>query len=394
MYGAFVHHATETTGAAEPVLRCRWHITGRVQGVGFRPTVYRVARRLRVGGGVWNDGAGVTTEAQGTRRQLDAFLSALRAEAPAAAIVRGVTEIEITPDEAAPKADESNFEIRRSLTGVSPTAEIAADLAVCPDCLADVRDATGFRRHRYALTNCTHCGPRFSVVRAVPYDRINTTMAGFAMCPDCLREYENPADRRFHAQPTACHACGPKLRLWDRARNASEHDPIKAAAARLIAGEIVAIKGIGGFHLAVRSDNQAAVARLREVKHRPAKPFALMCSSLHSAHRHVHLSFSGEILLTSAAAPIVLAERLAESSAAASVAPGQHRLGIMLAYTPLHHLLFDELGAAGIDTLVMTSGNDADEPLAIDDADARNRLGGLCDAMLIHERPIQRAVDD
>jgi len=395
MNGVFEMDASRSESAAvEQAHRRRWRITGRVQGVGFRPLVYRLAHKMRIRGAVWNDADGVVAEGQGTPGQLDEFVCALRTEAPAAAVIRQIVEQEIPLD-----GDGESFEIRRTPAAASPTAEVAADLAICPDCLAEIRDPANARRHGYALTNCTHCGPRFSVIRAIPYDRINTTMAEFAMCPSCSQEYDDPADRRFHAQPTACQNCGPKMRLLDGGGNQIDEDPITGAVVRLLRGEIVAVKGIGGFHLAVRSDNQAAIARLRELKHRPAKPFALMCASLKAARKLVRLSPGGIALLASATAPIVLAPIIHDTDAvdsriAPAVAPGQHRLGIMLAYTPLHHLLFDQLAPAGVDTLVMTSGNDVDEPLAFEDADAISRLGGLCDAILLHNRPIQRAVDD
>jgi hydrogenase maturation protein HypF len=373
----------------EQLIRCRWQITGRVQGVGFRPLVYRLARRLQIDGAVWNDATGVIAEGQGTRAQLDEFLAAIRLQAPAAAVIRQITERQI------PLAtDPGKFQIRKSPEGNSPTAEIAADLAICPDCLAEIRDAKNRRRHGYALTNCTNCGPRFSIIRAIPYDRASTTMAEFLMCPQCQSEYENPADRRFHAQPTACNKCGPQLQLVDNLGFRINEDPIEGAARRLFGGEIVAIKGIGGYHLAVRADNQNAVARLRDLKHRPAKPFALMCASIDAARRLIHLSPAGEALIRSASAPIVLARRSDDSLISPAVAPGQHRLGVMLAYTPLHHLLFDELQPCGVDALVMTSGNDIDEPLVFTDRDALARLADLCDAILLHDRPIQRAVDD
>ncbi len=376
-------------GLSEPVLRCRWQITGRVQGVGFRPLVFRLARRIPIHGAVWNDSQGVIAEGQGTRRQLDEFVAALRAKAPAAAVIRQIIERPI------PVREESgSFEIRRSPQVTAATAEVAADLALCPDCLAEIRDPANDRRHGYALTNCTNCGPRFSIIRTVPYDRLNTTMADFKMCPACRGEYEDPNDRRFHAQPTACRGCGPQLRLLDPRGSQIDEDPIRGTAERLVRGQIVAVKGIGGFHLAVRADNQAAVARLRELKHRPAKPFALICVSLKAARRLARFSPAGETLIASPAAPIVLAARVADAPIAPAVAPGQHRLGVMLAYTPLHHLIFDRLQTSGVDTLVMTSGNDIDEPLVFDDRDAIGRLGELCDAILTHDRPIQRAVDD
>ncbi len=369
--------------------RRRWHITGRVQGVGFRPFVFRTATRMQITGAVWNDAAGVVIEAQGTPERLREFSSALRSDAPAAAAIRGIVEedISIHPRETA-------FQIRHSVSNALPDAEVTPDLATCGDCAAEIRDKTNRRRHRYPLTNCTNCGPRFSIIRAIPYDRANTTMTGFPMCGQCDREYEDPADRRFHAQPNACHQCGPQLDLIDHRGQQIQGDPIEAAARLLANGKIVAVKGAGGFHLAVRADDSAAVARLRQLKNRPAKPFALMSASLQSARRLIAPSSHGEELLASPAAPIVLAPRIVEARVAPAVAPASHRLGVMLPYTPLHHLIFDELHRFGIDVLVMTSGNDVDEPLVFDDDEAVGRLGNLCDAILRHNRPIQRAVDD
>ena len=338
---------------------------------------------------MWNDAAGVVVEAQGTKRRLDEFVAALRSDAPAAAVVREIIEQEI-----APRPTERRFEIRHSPGATTPTAEVTADLAICDACLAEIRDPANARRYRYALTNCTNCGPRFSIIRSIPYDRPHTTMAPFAMCRPCRVEYEDPADRRFHAQPTACRDCGPQLELLDPKGSSIVGDPIEGAVQRLADGKIVAIKGIGGFHLAVRADDQAAVLRLRELKHRPAKPFALMCPSLQAARRLVRLTPQGAELIASPAAPIILARRVAQANIADAVAPGNHRLGVMLAYTPLHHLIFDEARKFGMEALVMTSGNDLDEPLAFDDVDAIGRLGDLSDAILRHNRPIQRAVDD
>ncbi|MGD0389261.1 MAG: Sua5/YciO/YrdC/YwlC family protein, partial [Tepidisphaeraceae bacterium] len=374
---------------AETLVRRRWRIIGRVQGVGFRPFIYRLATQRRVHGAVWNDDAGVVVEGQGTRRQLEEFALAIWAEAPAPAVIREIDEREVLLGSVEPR-----FEIRHSSSAAGHTAEIAADLAVCGQCLAEIRDAADHRRHGYALTNCTNCGPRFSIIRAIPYDRPNTTMAQFVMCRQCREEYENPADRRFHAQPTACRQCGPRLELVDSQGLAIAGDPVEQAARRLVGGEIVAIKGIGGFHLAVRADDQDAVGRLRRLKHRPAKPFALMCASLESMKKLVMLGQRGAELASSPAAPIVLAGRIRGAPIADAVAPGSHRLGVMLAYTPLHHLIFDALRAFEVPALVMTSGNDVDEPLVFSDAEAVSGLGEMADAILRHNRPIQRSVDD
>jgi hydrogenase maturation protein HypF len=393
-------------------------IAGRVQGVGFRPFIYRLARQFELTGIVRNDSAGVTIEAQGRADRLNQFIAAIRTQAPAAAGIRRIVATLLRPVDS-----EDSFVIVTTQSAGVPTTEVTPDLAVCPDCLTDIRNPQNIHRHGYALTNCTNCGPRFSIVRNIPYDRCNTTMAGFTLCDSCRDEYENPADRRFHAQPNACKSCGPQVRLIiasaqpqagsEVLRRAGSHDempgilsgpsehlrpglegapanPIASAAELLQSGKIVAIKGIGGYHLAVAASNPEAVNRLRELKHRPAKPFALMCPSLQAARRYVQLTESAEKLLASPAAPIVLAPRLDNTEIAPAVAPGSHRLGIMLAYTPLHHLLFDALGS--IDCLVMTSGNDVDEPLIFDENP--QRLARICDAILTHNRPIERAVDD
>jgi hydrogenase maturation protein HypF len=424
--------AATTAGLVRKHLR----ITGRVQGVGFRPFIYRLARQFELTGIVCNDPAGVSVEAQGHADQLNNFIAAIRNRAPAAAAVREVVETLLRPCEA-----EDGFTIVTTQTAGAPTTEITPDLALCPDCLADIRNAHDTHRHGYALTNCTNCGPRYSIVRNIPYDRRNTTMAGFTLCDSCREEYENPGDRRFHAQPNACRKCGPRVSLvlvnqlplaasrieglrsakpqakynpiTDAGSEAiqragstagssgsseylrpgvddNSRNPITTAAELLRAGKIVAIKGIGGYHLAVAANNAQAVDRLRELKHRPAKPFALMCPTLQAARQYVELSRSAEKLLTSPAAPIVLAPRRDNTGIAAGVAPGSHRLGILLAYTPLHHLLFDALGS--VDCLVMTSGNDVDEPLVFDENPYQ--LAGICDAILTHNRPIERAVDD
>ena len=368
--------------------RRRWRITGRVQGVGFRPFVHRIAAAHGLSGFVLNDAAGVVVEAQGTLRDLNGFANDLRHAKPALAVIHDTAITKIPAVDA-----ETGFTIEHSQAGASPRAEIAPDLGLCAECLAEINDPVDRRRFGYGLTNCTACGPRFSIIRAVPYDRPNTTMASFAMCADCRAEYENPSNRRFHAQPTACHTCGPKVALVDPHGVRIEGDPIRGAAERLARGEIVAVKGIGGFHLAVRADDDAAVQRLRQIKHRSFKPLAIMCRNLGAAEQIVELSDRAAEAMTSSAAPIVLAPRRRSAPVAPSVAPGNHRLGVMLAYTPIHHLLFAAAdGRFG--ALVMTSGNDSDEPLVFTNEDAVEQLGRMCDAILWHDRPIERPVDD
>ena len=296
------------------------------------------------------------------------------------------------------------FRIVASARAGDPDALIAADAATCADCLAELFDP-GNRRFRYPFINCTNCGPRFTIVRGVPYDRPLTTMAGFAMCADCVREYEDPGDRRFHAQPNACPACGPRVRLLDgdgrslanffrtpeADRQASGSDPISALAARLGEGAIAAVKGLGGYHLVCDAGNERAVAVLRARKHREDKPFALMVADSVSARRMVALDDSAETLLCSAARPIVLAPRLPDAAIAPSVAPGAPELGVMLPYTPLHHLLVNDFPG---DALVMTSGNVSDEPIAYRDEDALERLAGIADVFLVHDREIETRTDD
>ncbi len=377
-------------------LRRRWHILGQVQGVGYRPFVYRLAHRLNLGGYVLNDSRGVTVEAQGSAAQLKRFSRALDDERPPLALIDSVLVEDVPP---VCESGSDSFHIRESLDPVpagcaddSARTAITVDSAVCDACrkeLAEPRD----RRHRYGLINCTDCGPRYTIIDRVPYDRPDTTMRSFAMCSSCRDEYTDPSDRRYHAQPIACHDCGPVVELVDARGALLPGDPITSCTALLTGGKIVAVKGLGGFHLGVRADDPKAVARLRHGKRRDFKPFAVMCRSVEVAGRLVSLSKKAQLLLGSAAAPIVLAPRRRGGHIATSVAPDSHRLGVMLAYTPIHHLLFAEIDPA-IDALVMTSANPSDEPLTIDNDEAIEKLGGLCDAILWHDRPIRRRVDD
>lgn len=370
-----------------PRIRRRWSIRGQVQGVGFRPFVFRLASQLSLTGLVRNTPDGVIVEGQGSATQLDQFAHRLCSELPSLAVIE-----RLESEQLATVDGEADFLIVQSSQDAPGTAEVTVDTAICPDCLCELFDRSD-RRFGYGLINCTNCGPRYSIIRGVPYDRPNTTMAGFAMCDDCRREYTNPSDRRFHAQPVACHACGPKLQLVDIAGSPLPGEPIARAADLLVAGRIVAIKGIGGFHLAVRADDEAAVSRLRRLKHRDCKPFALMGKDIDSLRRLVELGGKATAALASPQAPILLARRKAQANVAPAVAPASHRLGVMLPYTPIHHLLLRAFGARDV-PLVMTSGNISDEPLVIDNAEAVERLGGLCDAILLHDRPIERCVDD
>lgn len=364
----------------------RRHLTvqGVVQGVGFRPFVYRLASELGLDGWVVNSPQGVIIEVEAPPAQLDTFIMRLQNELPPHAAIQHLNWRNT------PSIGENGFEIRHSDQNGAKTAFILPDLATCPDCLREIHDPAD-RHYRYPFTNCTHCGPRFSIIRALPYDRANTTMRDFVMCDACRAEYENPLDRRFHAQPNACPHCGPQLALWDRAGKTLEvrHDALLAAAEALRQGQIVALKGLGGFHLMVDARNPDAVTRLRARKHREEKPLAVMYPSLEQIMNECEISELEENLLTASEAPIVLLRRKG-SEIAENVAPGNPYLGVMLAYTPLHHLLMDELGFP----IVATSGNFSGEPICIDEHEALEGLGSVADLFLVHNRPIARHVDD
>jgi hydrogenase maturation protein HypF len=362
-------------------------VTGTVQGVGFRPFVHRLAGELDLGGWVLNDVDGVLLEVDGPAATVALFLDRLTAEAPPLAIVEGVAVADL------PARGDREFRILASPAGGVPTAPVSPDSATCDECLAEVGDP-GDRRFRYPFTNCTNCGPRFTIVEGVPYDRPLTTMSGFEMCAECRREYEDPGDRRFHAQPNACPACGPRARLLGadgRERDlVGAPDAVAAAAAALAAGRIVAVKGLGGYHLACRADSEEAVAALRARKHREEKPFAVMVAELGAARELARLGPAEAALLTSRERPIVLVRRRPGAVIAAEVAPRAPELGLMLPYSPLHHLLLSESGGP----LVMTSGNVSDEPIAYRDAEALERLGPIADLFLVHDRPIHIRTDD
>jgi hydrogenase maturation protein HypF len=356
-------------------------VRGQVQGVGFRPFVWALARRLGLAGEVLNDAEGVLARVAGPAAAVDAFVAALAAEAPPLARVDAVARAALDP-----AGLPEPFVIAPSAPGAARTP-VTPDAATCPDCRAEIAEPAA-RRFGYAFTNCTRCGPRYTIVERVPYDRAATTMRGFPMCEACAAEYADPADRRFHAQPIACPACGPRLWL-ERGAAREDAEPIRAAAALLRAGMIVAVKGLGGFHLAVDARDEAAVARLRARKRRPSKPFALMAADLAAVRAHARASDAEAALLSGPEAPIVLLEA-AGAPLAPSVAPGQWALGWMLPSTPLHHLL---LGAFG-GPLVMTSGNLSGEPQAVENAEARAKLAAFADAFLMHDRPIARRLDD
>ncbi len=428
--------------------RLRVEIHGAVQGVGFRPFVYRLATELRLVGWVINDSAGVFIEVEGPTPALAEFLRRLPAEPPPHALIQSLDAAWLAP------AGAAGFEIRPSANQGRKRALVLPDLATCPACLAEIFDPAD-RRHGYPFTNCTHCGPRFSIIQALPYDRPNTTMRRFVMCPACQTEYDSPSNRRFHAQPNACPVCGPRLTVvgeqWpvngEQSAATAGHascftfhalpDALQQAATALRAGQIVAVKGLGGFHLMVDAGNAEAVERLRRSKPRRAKPLALMVRDLEAARRLVAVDAQAAALLGSDEAPIVLLPRRADAPVAANVAPGNPVLGVMLAYTPLHHLLLDlrarsetgqseggrvarsetgqseggrvarsETGQSeggrvarsetgqSIEALVATSGNLSDEPICIDEQEAVQRLAGIADLFLVHDRPIERHVDD
>lgn len=359
------------------------HVEGIVQGVGFRPFVYSLANRLGLAGRVHNDANGVHIELEGAHAGVEEFLTALERDAPALSEIERVTVVSGAP------AGHSAFTIAASDPSGMRHALVSADSATCDACLRELADPAD-RRHRYPFINCTECGPRFTIVRGVPYDRLLTTMAGFGMCDDCAREYHDPGDRRFHAQPTCCPACGPRLRLRDARGTELCGDPIACAVTLLRAGRVVAVKGLGGFHLAVAASDERAAATLRARKHREDKPFAVMAADLAQARRLCEIDDAAAALLAGRARPIVLLPRRASAPVAQSVAPGNRSLGLMLPYTALHHLLLAELA----EPLVLTSGNVSDEPIAYEDADALTRLGGIADAFLIHDRAIHIRADD
>jgi len=368
------------------MVRVSVQIHGAVQGVGFRPFVYRLASELGLKGWVINDSRGVFIEAEGEAAHVNAFVVRLQDEKPPLAIINALEVKWLEP------RGFEHFEIRHSDDSGGKTVLVLPDIATCADCLNEVFDP-GDRRYRYPFTNCTNCGPRFSIIQALPYDRPNTTMSRFIMCAACQTEYENPLDRRFHAQPNACPVCGPSLALWDREGKTLSHssdEALRQTAQALREGKIVAVKGLGGFHLMCDARNADAVALLRERKPRRDKPFALMARDLAQAARLVEISPEARGLLASPQAPIALLPRRDDAPVADNVAPGNPTLGVMLPYTPLHHLLLHEIDF----TVVATSGNLTDEPICTDENDAIRRLGHIADLFLVHNRPIERHVDD
>lgn len=382
--------AAPSVPATQTVQRRRLRICGVVQGVGFRPFVYRIATALDLSGWVLNDADGVLIEAEAAPSQLDTFARALRDEAPPLAQITSMHS-ELLPDMArVAVTGNPRFIIRDSRQNGSNLALLPPDSHVCDACLGEMRDSKN-RRYGYPFINCTNCGPRFSLIERIPYDRANTTMRHFAMCPACKAEYSDPADRRYHAQPNACPACGPKVTLRDsHGVLATAEQALRDTRAALAAGQIVAVKSLGGFHLAVDAANAEAVGRLRQLKKRDAKPFAVMVESVTAARRYALCSEQEAKLLASPARPIVLL-RKRQDGLAANVAPNNPNLGIMLASAPLHYLLLAE---PGLPALVMTSGNLSGYPIAYRNDEAQAQLFGVADLILEHDRDIEMRIDD
>jgi len=373
-------------GQAQASERREVAVQGIVQGVGFRPFIYALARRHGLSGFVRNDADGVHIEVEGAPEPLDRFLQGVRDDAPPLAMIEDVAWRPLTA------RGERDFRIEASRAGAARRALVSPDVSTCDECLREIFDPMD-RRYRYPFTNCTNCGPRFTITRSVPYDRAMTTMAGFQMCPACQQEYDDPGDRRFHAQPNACPDCGPRVRLLDRRRRALDagaEDPIARTAELLRDGAIVAVKGLGGYHLACNPFDPVAVGALRGRKARQDKPFALMVRDIDQARALCRVGPEEEAILTAPGRPIVLLDRREDAGVVDDVVPRQTTLGVMLAYTPLHHLLLHDAGMP----LVMTSGNRSDEPIAYRDEEALEQLSGIADYFLVHDRPIHMRCDD
>jgi hydrogenase maturation protein HypF len=365
--------------------RIRLIVRGVVQGMGFRPYVFRLAQELSLAGWVSNTGQGVMLELEGETTNLQRFQARLHTELPHPAMIHELTSTQI------PNVGEHAFFIRPSQLEGQRQAVIAPDLATCRECLQEINDPYS-RRYRYPFTTCAQCGPRYSIVRRLPYDRSETTMNQFPLCPHCQQEYDDPSNRRFHAETMACPACGPQVALWNREGNslAQREEALREACELLRDGGILAVKGLGGFQLWVNAQSSEAVQRLRQRKHRPTKPFAVLFPSLEFLKGHCRVLPEETNLLTSPAAPIVLLRRQDRSTLSSQVSPNNPYLGAMLPYTPLHHLMMAHLHIP----VVATSGNRSEEPIVFDEQDARERLHGIVDAFLVHNRTIARPVDD
>lgn len=361
------------------------YIKGAVQGVGFRPFIFKLANSLGVKGYVLNTPQGVIIEAEGEPELLEVFTERIKKEKPHVSLIQNIVIEKLNP------VNYTDFKIKQSDTGGSPNAIVLPDIATCSECRDEIFDPKN-RRYLYPFTNCTNCGPRYSIIESLPYDRARTTMKNFVMCPECKAEYENPNDRRFHAQPNACPACGPNVELWNSSgeKLSQKNDAILETVNAVREGKILAVKGLGGFHLVVDAMNSDAIRRLRKRKNREEKPFALMYPDLMSVKRDCILSHEEEDLLLSAQSPIVLLKKKEECKISSCVAPLNPNLGIMLPYTPLHFILMHYLNTP----VVATSGNLAEEPICIDEEEALIRLKGIADLLLVHNRPIYRHIDD
>lgn len=360
------------------------NIQGTVQGVGFRPFVYRLAHELNIKGWIINSSEGVKIKAEGSIKNVDDFLIRLKNEKPVNSIINDFNF------STAQIKNFTKFEIKESNNSSLKTALILPDLATCPDCLKEVFNPSD-RRHLYPFTNCTNCGPRFSIIESIPYDRENTTMTEFTMCDECRSEYENPLNRRFHAEPNACPKCGPQIKLYDNKKNPVESENlIKTVCEFIRAGKIIALKGLGGYQLLVDAGNNEAVKRLRERKHREEKPFAMMFPSIEKIKECCNVSAEEEKLLSSVQSPIVLLKKMRNNMVAEEISPSNKYHGVMLPYTPLHHILMKQLNIP----IVATSGNISDEPICISDEEAFENLKGIADYFVIHNRKIVRQVDD
>lgn len=365
-------------------------VQGTVQGVGFRPFIYNLATRFTLSGSVVNTGAGVVIEAQGEAALLDAFTTAIQKEAPPLAVI---DSIDITKTQENPQSYESpEFSILSSNSQNIANTAIPPDINLCPDCLNELLDPTN-RRYHYPFINCTNCGPRYTIIESIPYDRPKTSMKVFPMCTACDKEYNDPTNRRFHAQPNACPICGPQVSFHNSTgRLLKVESPIAATVKALANDHVVAIRGLGGFHLSANACSTTAISTLRKRKNRPDKPLAIMVANIESANALCHINASEESLLQSFEHPIVLLKRKLEGTLATNIAPGIEELGVMLPYTPLHHLLFADKICP--DALVMTSGNISGSPICIKNSDALTRLCGLADNFLLHNREILTRVDD